>query len=916
MDHHTCEIWNEITNPKISNDGKFIAYEQNPGIGDGSLILYKVEKGTGYVIPRAYNASFNNSSAFMVSKIKTPYAVTRNAKKEKKKKDEMPADSLLIYNLLTGDSRKFEDVSSYLIPEKGGGWFAFHHSYIPEKSENNNEGSEDKPTNKEIEKKFQKISKKFKLADLVILNPAKDITYRYENIAAYSISENGSTIIFQQLAKDSVIRSVVYSFDTEEEKLSVIFEGMGVVDRLCVDDPGKQSAFLFSSDTARVVGMELWLWENGMDRAVRLLDTLGSGLNNGWGANKKMKVYFSGNSDRLFLGTSPLPEVEKEDTLLKDEKASLDIWSWHDQYLQPMQKKTLEQDKDRPYLCFYSTSDKKFIQLGSENVETVRTLYKGNGDRMLGEASRQYGKFLSWEGLGYRDIYSIDPSDGALNKVIEKVSSTVILSPGGKYILYYVRTDSAWNSYNVQTGEINILTKKIGVNFYNEWNDVPQLPGPYGYTGFTQGDEYVLLNDRYDIWKIDPDGEEEPICLTAKYGRNNKIRLQYVRLDREEQYVDLNKDIYLITFNEISKEGGIARINMQKMTLPEQIYLSADDYNSLLKARDKDVFCFRKGNFKDYPDIYLSKDKFKSSSRISDANPQASDYYWGDVRLVNWVSFNGDQLEGLLYTPEDLDPSRKYPLLVYFYERSSDRLNRHVIPRPSRSIINIPWCTSNDYVVFVPDIIYRDGYPGTSAYDAVISGTQNILGEYSFIDRDNMGLQGQSWGGYQVAYLVTRTNLFKAAMAGAPVSNMTSAYGGIRWQSGMSRMFQYEKTQSRIGGTLWENLPLYIENSPVFSAPRIETPLLIMHNDNDGAVPWYQGIELFVALRRLEKPVWMLTYNNEEHNLQKWPNRMDLSIRMMQFFDFYLKGEHEPDWMKYGVPQTDKGKINGFSIIE
>jgi dipeptidyl aminopeptidase/acylaminoacyl peptidase len=218
--------------------------------------------------------------------------------------------------------------------------------------------------------------------------------------------------------------------------------------------------------------------------------------------------------------------------------------------------------------------------------------------------------------------------------------------------------------------------------------------------------------------------------------------------------------------------------------------------------------------------------------------------------------------------------------------------------------------------VFVPDIKYKTGYPGESAFNCIVSGTNAMADQFSFIDRDHIGIQGHSWGGYQVAYLVTRTNIYAAAMAGAPVSNMTSAYGGIRWGTGMSRMRQYEESQSRIGGTLWEKTDLYLENSPLFHVPKIETPLLIMHNDNDGAVPWYQGIELFTALYRMNKPVWMLVYNNEEHNLDKWPNRVDLSIRMMQFFDHYLKGAPAPEWMIRGIPAIEKGINSGYNVIE
>jgi dipeptidyl aminopeptidase/acylaminoacyl peptidase len=307
---------------------------------------------------------------------------------------------------------------------------------------------------------------------------------------------------------------------------------------------------------------------------------------------------------------------------------------------------------------------------------------------------------------------------------------------------------------------------------------------------------------------------------------------------------------------------------------------------------------------------------FSKPEKISVSNPQQSKYNWLTAELFEWTSFDNQKLQGILYKPEDFDPSKKYPMIVYFYERSSDGLFSYFPPAPSTSIINRTFAASNGYLVFVPDIPYTTGYPGHSCYNAVVSGTYALLDKYSFIDRERLGLDGQSWGGYQIAYLVTKTDLFACAYAGAAVVNMTSAYGGIRWESGMSRMFQYEKTQSRIGGTLWEKPLHYSENSPIFEIPKINTPLLIMHNDADGAVPWYQGIEFITALRRLGKPAWMLSYNDEAHNLVKRPNRKDISIRKMQFFDHYLKGADMPYWMKYGISQEEKGKIDGYELVK
>jgi dipeptidyl aminopeptidase/acylaminoacyl peptidase len=300
---------------------------------------------------------------------------------------------------------------------------------------------------------------------------------------------------------------------------------------------------------------------------------------------------------------------------------------------------------------------------------------------------------------------------------------------------------------------------------------------------------------------------------------------------------------------------------------------------------------------------------------ISDANPQQKNYNWGTSELVNWTSLNGKELRGMLIKPEDFNPDKKYPMLVNFYEKSSNGLFRHRAPSAGRSTINYSFYTSRGYVIFNPDVYYKIGYPGESAYNCVIPGVNSLI-EKGFIDKENIGVQGHSWGGYQIAYLVTRTDIFKAAESGAPVANMISAYGGIRWWTGLSRQFQYEHTQSRIGGTPWEYPMRYIQNSPIFYIDKINTPLLIMHNDADGHVPWYQGIEFFVSLRRLGKPSWFLNYNGEPHWPLKLQNRKDFNIRMAQFFDYYLKAAPKPIWMERGIPAIEKGINEGLELIE
>ncbi len=286
---------------------------------------------------------------------------------------------------------------------------------------------------------------------------------------------------------------------------------------------------------------------------------------------------------------------------------------------------------------------------------------------------------------------------------------------------------------------------------------------------------------------------------------------------------------------------------------------------------------------------------------------------WHTLSRPEWTSLDGQKLRGMLVKPEGFDPKKKYPMIVNFYEKSSDDVNLYRTLEPLRSQINYTFYSNRGYLVFNPDIPYREGYPGESCMNAVVAGVTNLI-DKGFVDEKRVAVQGHSWGGYQVAYLVTKTNMFRCAGSGAPVVNMVSAYGGIRWESGLMRMFQYEHTQSRIGGSLWQYPLRYLENSPIFSVDKVQTPVLILHNDKDGAVPWYQGIEFFGALRRLDKPVWMLNYNDEPHWPVKLQNRIDYQIRMQQYFDYYLKDAPMPRWMQRGVPAMEKGILQGLEL--
>ena len=246
-------------------------------------------------------------------------------------------------------------------------------------------------------------------------------------------------------------------------------------------------------------------------------------------------------------------------------------------------------------------------------------------------------------------------------------------------------------------------------------------------------------------------------------------------------------------------------------------------------------------------------------------------------------------------------------MLVYIYEQLSQNLHRYVPPAPGGSSINVTRYVSNGYIILQPDIVYDIGYPGQSALKCVLPAVQKVL-SMGFVDPARVGIQGHSWGGYQIAYMITQTNIFRAVEAGAAVDDMFGGYGGIRWGTGMSRAFQYQKTQSRIGVPPWENPMLYMENSPLFWIENIRTPYLTMANDEDDAVPWQQGIEFFTAMRRLGKEAYMFVYNGEKHGLRQRENQKHWTVHIAEYFDYFFKDAPKPDWMEHGVPYLDKGK--------
>lgn len=915
LDHDAYEIWRSIDDEIISRDGAWVAYALTLQRGDPELRIRAVSGDTEYTVHRGRDPQFSADSRFVVFRIKPLVDSVRAAKRAKKKEDALPQDSLGVIDLATGEIVRVARVRSFRLPEDAGPWVAYH---LMRKRASDDSAQTDSTLVEESDSTRAEPKEDAEVGTILVLrNLATGAEHRYTHVTDYRFAENGSRLalaLSSRLGEEDGVVVVSLSGDLDSMRVA---GGRGTYKSPRFDEDGRQLAFLTDRDEAdrKDPRYALYYWHAGSPEA-RPVAAMGTdGMVEGWTVSEHRAPEFSHSGERLYFGAAPWVEPPTEDTTLEEDRVKVDIWHWQDPYLQPEQLLQADRERKRDYLAVWDVGRNDIVQLADIDLPEVRIEHGGDVDHAIGESELPYRRERSWDFPTYRDLYVVDVRTGERRLMAERQQDRGFVSPDGRYAWWYSREDNGWMTRPTDGGPAVNVTSAIPYPMYNEEHDAPYPAAPYGAELWTSDARWLLIYDRYDMWAVDPRGRVPPRNVTDGVGRCDSVRFRYVRLDREQETVPLDRPILLAAFHYGDKRSGFYRDHITGDRAPEELVFAMRRFSTPTRADDADRLLLTRQSVEEFPDLWVADVDFRSMRRVSHANPQQGEYRWATVELIEWRSANGTPLQGLLYKPDDFDPSRQYPMMVYFYERSSQNLYAHYPPVPHRSVIRPTFYASRGYVVFIPDIVYRIGYPGQSAVDAVLPGVLEVV-RRGFIDEDRIGVQGHSWGGYQIAFMITKTNMFRAAAAGAPVANMTSAYGGIRWGSGRSRMFQYEHTQSRLGGSLWEAPLRYIENSPLFWVDRIETPVLIMHNDEDGAVPWEQGIEFFVALRRLGRPAWLVNYNGEPHWPTSYANKRDWNIRLQQYFDHYLMDVAPPRWLAEGIPATEKGRTLGLELVD
>lgn len=892
-----------LEKPVIAANGKVIAFEEAPDRGDSLGKVKHLNTGQVFTIAGGSAPVISHDGRYVAMTVKPSLFTLETT--EAKAKQKLKADMVLL-DTQTGRQTRFERVKTYVFSEDG------KHLAI--------EFEADEPSNQAKELSAVETAAKAATPFNPTDNPKVDKFDQGRRFSLLSL-QGGQRIDMAQVT--------AYAFDKGSRHLAIAVNHPAKQQHQLqlIDLNSYQQATLRQSSDKQFGAIALanngrWLAFTQGDSAELpygrqyqlLLLELASGKITPaptaaqWQLNRYSRLSFSADSERLFFGRVPevsqqlsLKKITEEKQLFDQEiltaQRGLRLWHGDDPRIKPNEIKQYEKEQQRTYLAVWHIDTNKVVQLADKTLPEV--MLSQHTRFMLASTDLPYRKMATWAG-GFHDYYLVDLHTGHRQLLIVQQPADELpsLSGNGQYVAYYQQGHVYL--YDIATGRRTNLSIDLKVSFADEDHDYPSNAPSYGFGPWLKDDAGLLVYDKYDVWQFNTKSKTG-FAVTAGQGRAQKIQYRLAGLvDNPDAAPQLAQDarVLLHGYNDSTKADGFYQATLGQAGVNT---LMAGEYKLTVlgRSQDADTIVFSKERFDLFPDLYTaSYSAPQHAVKQTDLDKQRRGFNWGQAELVQWTNGDGKPLDGVLIKPANAQAGQRYPVLVYYYRFMSDRL--HAFPQMQiNHRPNFAWYINNGYAVFLPDIRFDIGYPGASAVQALTSGVQKLI-DMGIAQPNAIGLHGHSWSGYQTAFAITQTKLFSAAVAGAPVANMTSAYSGIRHGTGMARQFQYETGQSRIGESLYAAPQKYIENSPIFYVERIQTPLMIMFGDKDDAVPWEQGIELYLAMRRAGKEVVFLQYEDEPHHLKKYPNKLDYSIRMMEYFDHYLKGQPAPAWLSQG----------------
>lgn len=865
--------WNRITQVGVSPNGEWMAYAHSPNEGDATLFIRSLDGDETFEAMNGTGTVFSNDgrwAAFLTSPPETEAESLRERR-------EPVRSALHLIDLSSGAETEESSVRSFSFSEDGR-FLAIHREKSDDDAEH--DGS-----------------------DLILRDLSQGTLLSFGNVSAYAFNDAGNHLAYLVDA-DAMAGNGLYLVSPSDGRIRPLDSGAHKYDDLAWTEAGTKLAALRGDedeDLVQRVNVLLVTTGVGGEPSTTVYDPAeDSAFPAGFVLSEMANTRWTEAGDRVIIGIKEQEaEVEEGD----EEQANVDVWHWADDRLQSVQMVQANADRRYTYSAVYNVADNRFVRLATPEMQRVEVT--GDGEWGLGRRTAGYLDDLTVAG-GQVDYVRIDLDNGEQRDLISSLRRPMGTSPDGDWFLFLENEEV--HALSIESLDRFNLSESAGVDFVNRDFDLVNEEPAHGVAGWTE-DGSVLLYDKWDIWEVPIEGGDA-VNVTGGAGAEGSIRFRVTRLDPDADYVDPD-DLVVSAYSEWTKESGYQRARPGQA--PEALIYGDEMIGQVRKAADADRVVFTRQTFEQFPDYWTSDTRFRNPVRVTDANPQISEFAWGQRVLVDYTDDRGNDLQATLALPADYVEGQQYPMVVYFYEKMSQRHHQFSMPvyddRPHMSTY-----ASNGYMVLMPDIVYDDGYPGSSALDDVVSAAEKTI-ELGYADPDAIGLQGHSWGGYETSFILTQTDMFKTIVTGAPLTNLMSMNNILYKRTGNQNGPILQWSQGRMGDQPWDDMERWISQSPVHHAPNIETPFLILHGTEDGAVDWNQGLEMYTAARRLGKEVILLSYPDEPHHLTKEANQKDFQTRMKQYFDHYLMGLPAPEWMTNGVPFLRKGKEGARRVI-
>ncbi len=871
------EKWSRITSTAISPDGAWIAYALDPNRGETKLFFKNPETGKVYETTGGSRPIFSDDSAWAACLISPS-----DEERERLQKANQPVVvKAELRNLATGDAVRYDNAQAVDFTP-GGAFFTLKKAKVLKDAKHGG-------------------------TDLILRNLKTGAEENIGNAGAFAVNKPGTALAYAVDAADQAgngfillalgtgIRTIVDSGAADYAQLAWDEAGTAAAVLKGTKKKGftRKENVLIAVRDAGAASPKVTIYDPAADKSFpsgMVLSELGALR---W--NKAATMVFCGLKENE--PESEKPKDPKEKQQVQPPTANVDVWHYADEQIQSVQMQRAAQERNRTWMSVVHLDPLKFVRLTDESMRQV--LPNEDGRVVIGSDPKPYLSDLNWGGAP-ADYYLVDTLTGRRTHFENKIARSMGLSPDGRWFLYL--KDKQVLAVNLAIGRKANLTAVSPVSFIDVEDDHPYELPTYGVAGWAKDGSAVILNHRYDLWSLPLPGGK-PVNITGGIGTKEHVRFRYLSTDPEERFIDTSKPLLLSAFDERTKASGFASLEPGGGK-PVRLLFGDRATGRPTKAKSADRFLFSSGTFVDFPDYFVSDGSFAAPKKVTDANPQQAEFAWGSRTLIDFKNRKGQKLQAILTLPAGYEKGKRYPMIVYFYERLSDTFHQYSMPtyddRPHFSFY-----ASNGYLVLQPDIVYEIGKPGTSALDCVTSATRAAI-DLGYADPKRIGIQGHSWGGYETSYIATQTDMFACVVTGAPPTNLISFYDELYKSTGTNQSGITERGQVRMGVSPWDDFKLYEDQSAIYSAAKIKQPILILHGTADGAVDWHQGLELYNAGRRLGKKIILLSYPDEQHHLTKKENQIDFQVRMRQFFDHYLKGAPAPDWIAKGVPFLKK----------